>query len=604
MWPEFSVETSITTDPLGVDISIREWNAGDAEWTHVGTTPIDRVRIPKGALHWKLTKKDHDALQLLRTATQKEMKFTLDKSGSLPAGMVRVTGDETTFVALKGISQIEQLPVGDYLIDRHEVTNGQFQEFVDRGGYASRQFWMHLTNEDSPPSWEEAMAQFVDSTGKPGPSSWKDGRYPVGQRDYPVRGVSWFEAAAYAESVGKRLPSVYHWGRAADLWGAAYIVPNSNFANIDVAPAGHYRGVGQYGTLDMAGNVKEWCSNSNSGGTRFILGGAWNEPKYMFNDPDDQPPLARSETYGFRCVKVLEEGFTSPKIDDQIIRHRRDFSSVTPASDSEFAIYKSLYSYDKTALNPEVLVKREAEGYSYEKIEFDAAYGNERMTAHFYLPSHATPPYQTVIYFPPAHTLFQQHFDETNISWQIAFLVENGRAVLYPIYRGTFERQTSLESSEPAATALYRDHVMAWYKDLGRSIDYLETRSDVEHEKLAYYGYSWGAVLGAILPAVEDRLKVAVLSGAGLHEPETFPQVSQINFAPHVTIPVLMLNGRYNTFFPVETTVKPMYDLLGTPDADKELHLFDTGAFIPPKDLTNLTSAWLDKYLGPVKLKE
>lgn len=161
---------------------------------------------------------------------------------------------------------------------------------------------------------------------------------------------------------------------------------------------------------------------------------------------------------------------------------------------------------------------RESEGYAYEKIEFDAAYGNERVTAHFYRPSLAKPPYQTVIYFPPGHTLYDEHFDETVLSWQIAFIVENGRAVLYPIYKGTYERQTPLSTTSPAVTTLYRDHMTAWSKDLGRSIDYLETRPDVDDEKLAYYGYSWGASLGAILPAVENRLKVAVLSGAGLWE--------------------------------------------------------------------------------------
>ena len=248
-------------------------------------------------------------------------------------------------------------------------------------------------------------------------------------------------------------------------------------------------------------------------------------------------------------------------------------------------------------------MRKESDGYSYEKIEIDAAYGSERVTVHFYRPSHTTPPYQTVIYFPPANTLYLKRFDETAISSQIAFLVKNGRAVLYPIYRGTFERKTTLSTVSPATTPLYRDHITAWSKDLGRSIDYLDKRPDVDHEKLAYFGYSWGAVLGAILPAVETRLKVAVLSGAGLCEQETYPEFNQINFAPRVTIPTLMLNGRYNTFFPVELAVEPMHRLLGTPEADKRLITFESGAFVPQKDLTRETLAWLDKYLGPVDPK-
>ncbi|MCA9183517.1 MAG: hypothetical protein KDA51_18780, partial [Planctomycetales bacterium] len=148
------------------------------------------------------------------------------------------------------------------------------------------------------------------------------------------------------------------------------------------------------------------------------------------------------------------------------------------------------------------------------------------------------------------------------------------------------------------------DHVLYWYKDMARSIDYLMTRPDVQHDKLAYYGYSWGGSLGPILLAVEDRLKVAILSGAGFSEPETFPVVSPINFAPRVTIPVLMLSGRYNTFFPVEKAVEPMYQLLGTPEANKRLLTFDSGQFIPQKDLTREAIGWLDRYLGPVVLTD
>ena len=51
LWPEFSVEASITSEPTGVDVSIRNWNATEAEWRQLGTTPINHVRLPKGHLH-------------------------------------------------------------------------------------------------------------------------------------------------------------------------------------------------------------------------------------------------------------------------------------------------------------------------------------------------------------------------------------------------------------------------------------------------------------------------------------------------------------------------------------------------------------------------
>lgn len=605
LWPEFSVESTVTSDPPGARVFIRKWNAQNLdEWAPLGTTPVKLVRLPKSWSAWKLTKEGYAPLERLRGVPQQEMSFRLEKVDEATQGMVRIGRAENAFLSLVGLSNAERPTVGEFYIDQFEVTNAQFQEFVDQGGYGAPQYWRHLVDEQPTFHLEAAMSEFVDATGTPGPAGWSDGRCPLGQEDFPVRGVSWFEAAAYAEFAGKRLPSIYHWNQAADLWGASFIVPNSNFGSNGPAPIGSHRGLGRTGTFDMAGNVKEWCWNGTGSGNRYILGGAWDEPEYMFNDPDDLSPFNRSEANGFRCIRTVSDKDDSSRLDAEIPRHHRDFAKETPASDDEFEIYTRFYSYDANDLEEEVVLSREYEKGYYEKVTFDAAYAGEQVIAHLYLPKNAHPPYQTVVYFPPANTLYQREFDETAISWQIAFFVEHGRAVIYPIYKGTFERGPTLPSTEPAATNLYREHVRCWYRDLARSIDYLETRSDINRDGLAYYGYSWGGVMGAILPAVEHRLKAAILNGAGLLEPETFPEVSQINFAPRVTIPVLMLNGRYNTFFPVELAVEPFKDLLGTPDKDKELHLFDSGQFVPQKELTKLSIAWLDEHLGPVELIE
>src|SRR4030095_1299203 len=97
------------------------------------------------------------------------------------------------------------------------VTNRQFKEFLDRGGYRTRDYWKHpFVNERRTLTWEQAMAEFRDATGRPGPATWQLGTYPDGRADFPVNGVSWYEAAAYAEFAGKSLPTVDHWFRAAN----------------------------------------------------------------------------------------------------------------------------------------------------------------------------------------------------------------------------------------------------------------------------------------------------------------------------------------------------------------------------------------------------
>jgi formylglycine-generating enzyme required for sulfatase activity len=130
------------------------------------------------------------------------------------------------------------------------------------------------------------------------------GSYPAGQDDYPVSGVSWYEAAAYADFAGKSLPTVYHWYGASSMNSDAEILQASNFSGKGPAPVGSYPGLGPFGTYDMAGNVKEWCINAN-GDRRYILGGASTEPLYMYQTPDARVPVDRSPTNGFRLVKYL-----------------------------------------------------------------------------------------------------------------------------------------------------------------------------------------------------------------------------------------------------------------------------------------------------------
>jgi cephalosporin-C deacetylase-like acetyl esterase len=139
-----------------------------------------------------------------------------------------------------------------------------------------------------------------------------------------------------------------------------------------------------------------------------------------------------------------------------------------------------------------------------------------------------------------------------------------------------------------------------WSKDLARAIDYLETRSDLNAKAVAYYGFSWGASLGAILPAVEDRIRVSILVAGGFEATRRMPEVDAVNFAPLVKVPTLMVNGRYDGLHAVETSQLPMFRLLGTRESDKRHFTYDSG-HIPPRALMMKDVLdWLDRYLGPV----
>jgi eukaryotic-like serine/threonine-protein kinase len=613
LWPVISYQMSLETTPPGVVVSRREYNDSNAAWQNVGTAPFNNVRQPRGIYLWKFEKPGYGTV--LRTTGSViprysvppgdpvEGKVTLDEVANIPPGMVRVSPEKyfkTLFIP--GFEAMPELALKDYWIDKYEVSNRQFKTFVDQGGYQKQGYWKFDFQRDGKRlSWDEAMALFRDSAGRPGPKDWIAGEFPKGQEDYPVTGISWYEAAAYADYAGKSLPTIYHWNRAAGPLYAAFIVPASNFGGSGVLPVGSKQGMSPWGNEDMAGNVKEWIWTEAEPGQRYVLGGAWDEPNYMFIDPDAQSPFLRASNIGFRCVKYIEADPAMAVAQAPMASPRRDLSKEKPVSDQIFQAYRGLYKYDKLPLNATVeSVASSEEDWKIEKITYTAAYGNEKAIAYLFLPTKGKPPFQTVLFYPGSNALQLRKFSLFPVASFDAIL-RSGRAVLYPVYKGTFERGDGMESDVANTSSTWRDHVIMWTKDASRAIDYAETRADLDHDKVAYYGMSWGAVMGAIVPAVEPRIKVAVLALGGVDFNHSLPEVDTINFLPRVKQPTLMLNGRYDFFFPVESTQEPFYRLLGSKQDQKKHLLYDGGHSVPRNELIKGTLNWLDQYLGPAQ---
>jgi predicted Ser/Thr protein kinase/predicted esterase len=599
--PQVERDFSFQTIPPGADVYL--YDEIDGIWKHVGRSPIAKVKVWPGYHLFKIEKDGYEPLEGAElTSYALEIERTLEKEGGLPPGMTRIPGgkDELSFANLGGGQDLD-----DYLIDKHEVTNKDFKKFVDQGGYEKREYWRHPFKKDGITlSWEQAMAKFRDRTGRPGPATWEMSDYPEGRDDHPVGGISWYEAAAYAEFVGKSLPTIYHWDWAADPWLSEVYIPRGNFSDRDTWPVDASRCVGFYGLHDMAGNVREWCWNE-SGDWRFLLGGAWNDQPYMFNYAHSLPPMDRSPGNGFRCMKYLGTDDKRSALREKIdVVPTIDFLNKEPVSDEVYKIYLDMYSYDKKELHSRTeSIDESGKDWIKETVSFDAAYGGERVLAYLFLPRSGKPPYQTVVYFPGS-TAINVRSSEKNESLGVGnfdFIIKSGRAFLFPIYKSTYERGDGLVSSIPDESNSYKEHVLQWAKDLGRSLDYLESRSDIDSEKLAYYGFSWGGRLGGIMMAVGGRFKTAILYVAGFRFQKQKPEVDPFHFVSRVGIPVLMLNGRYDSSFPYQTAQLPMFKLLGTPEGHKRQILYDTGHNIPRNQLIKECLEWLDKYLGPVK---
>jgi len=140
--------------------------------------------------------------------------------------------------------------------------------------------------------------------------------------------------------------------------------------------------------------------------------------------------------------------------------------------------------------------------------------------------------------------------------------------------------------------------VIQWSKDLGRSLDYLETRSDITMDRLGYFGISWGTWMAPIMIAVEPRIKAAVLVAGGLQITPTQPEVDPLNFLTRVTVPTLMVNLSADYYYPIETSVKPFYTLLG--GAPKDMIVIEgAGHYTPRKRIYSETLDWFDRFPAP-----
>jgi serine/threonine protein kinase/dienelactone hydrolase len=580
------ISFSVTTEPPGADVYVKGYGEPEAEWIHLGQSPIE-TRGTFVFLRWRISQAGSSTFEGTGPSPGAigNIAFTLKPAGAVPDDMVAVSGGP--------IAGGARLP--DFFIDRYEVTNRAYKRFVDAGGYRNAQFWQEpFANAGRTLSWDEAMAEFRDPTGRPGPAGWELGTYPEGHADWPVSGVSWYEAMAYARFAGKALPTVHHWRQAAVFGLRSDILEWSNFSGRALARVGEYQGIGSFGTYDMAGNVKEWCANA-VGDLRYILGGGWNEPNYQYRESDARRPFDRSANNGFRLITLPDPTLVPADAYGPVVPSARDYTQEKPVGDDAFRALTRLYAYDHSDAKDVVESTDDApDAWRIERVSYNAPYGNERIAAYLFLPKHVAAPYQTIVYFPHSGGFSLDSFQQAEMAY-LGFLVKSGRALLFPMYKGLYERRL-----KPPATGTnaVRDLMIQQVKEVSRSIDYLSTRPDIDPKRLAFFGVSLGANLAPMVLAMESRFRTAILWSGGFPSAPRPPETDPINFAPRVTTPVLMLNGRDDFTFPVETSQEPMFRLLGTPDADKKRGLYDGGHVFPFSRMIKDSLDWLDRYLG------
>ena len=626
--PAYTAPITLTSDPAGATVSFRPYDSTDADWRPIGQTPLTGVTMPWGVGLWKLEYPGRSTgvfamrnpgVQFGNTPDPalrqrfQDTDFTLHLAdgGTTPAEMVLVQSAALPVPLIQEESSVDLPP---FFIDRFEVRNREFKEFVDAGGYARAELWRDLPFGDGIAGWQDAVAKFVDTTGRPGPATWEAGTYRDGMADNPVDGVSWFEAVAYARFRGKELPTAYHWYRAAMSPNerlesmATAMITASNFAGRGTTPVGKQGGIGPYGTYDMAGNVREWLWNVSPNG-RWTAGGAWNQAPYLFNERDSAPPLDRSPGNGFRCMRTQHGLAYAAELREPIAQTSVDFASLMPVADAAYAVLAQQLDYSPGGLDPRVeTVESRNPLWTRERITLATGYDDTRFAAHLFLPAGGTPPYQVVIYVPHAGFTMRRvessDFEPTDSAQPLDFIPKSGRALVVVALEGSFERAWSPARRESMSYAeRYRIRLRHGRQDLGRVIDYLATRQDIDTGRIGWFGVSWGAQAMTPVLAVEPRFRAVVLDGGGVFLFD-IPETEQFyNYLPRITQPVLMLNGRWDIDVSLEAQQR-FLELLGTP-ADQKSHIvFEAGhGALPHNKLVRATLDWYDKYLGPTRPK-
>jgi serine/threonine protein kinase/formylglycine-generating enzyme required for sulfatase activity len=623
--PVISDVVSVTTTPPGATVYLKRFTkeASAPARKALGMTPLTNVRIARGEYILSIEKDGFASLErtvsglatrsgaLTITPPPIRLDMRLLKTDAQPARMVAVPGGNYRLVSWSRPTD-RRVPLTDYFIDKYEVSNSEYKEFINAGGYLKRDLWKHMFAKDGRPvSWDEAMRMLVDRTGLPGPRTWSNQSFPDGKGDYPVSDVSWYEAEAYAAFRGKRLPTVFEWEKAARNgvmpgagvgympWGVFYpgdtLADRANFGTATLPTTSAEFGMSAFGAHNMAGNVAEWTLNDSSDGF-LATGGAFGDPTYTFAQFGGRPGFFSSEKLGFRCARAAsdaggDQGAARIEINQEI-----PIYTATPTS--VFTSLAASYRYEKTDLDARVESVKETPEWKRERITFNGANG-ARAIAYLYLPNHVPRPLQVLHLIPAGDVDSGFRSLSDSMDDRMTPLVRAGRAVYGVVLEGYIERLKEGAVRPSETTVEYVEMIANRAADLRRGLDYLETRTDVDMKRLAMFAPSAGAAVGLILAAVEPRYRTAVFLGAGLPAAwrDVVAPANAINFASHITMPKLLIQGRYDEDTPVRTAAEPLFKLLVEP---KRIVFFEGGHVPSLETLMSLMSGWLDEQLGRV----
>jgi len=608
---DISALAEIKTQQDGVSISWRAYASND-EWRLIGRSPIQPLRLPRGILQFKLEKEGYEtsyfsssnpSLKLYNSPVEFGWSLepiNIQPQGSIPPGMTYIQGGN--FIPALTGAGVDPVYLHPFYIDKFEVTNKDFKGFMDAGGYSNSQYWveMDFIKDGVSLSFEQAQEIMIDSTGMTGPAGWEVGTYLQGTENKPVTGISWYEALAYARYKGNILPPMYHWAKAAfppdEIISpiSPKLLKTSNFSREKIEDIG--QGEGAYGTFDMAGNAKEWVWNI-FGGRGLTLGGAFDEPTYLASQTSPQPRMDRSLKNGFRTARLINPRDLNPFGDPIETQAPKDLSFYKPMSDEVFKVYSRSFEVDSSKPKSKVIYVDDSHPiWIKERISIEVGYNEEMMDMLIFKPKNSFGPSSPVVIHPGSNYYSTPpEIDDINPGeFSLDFLIKSGKTLVWPAWKGSLNRMPATRSGGDRMRD-FRNLYIAWVGDTNKTLDYLETRNDIDTDNIFYLGMSYGALFNTHTLLFENRYKGAILYVGGVF-PTYPPLVDGINHMPRIDTPFLMLNGEQDYLVP-KSAAMYFYQSTGTPEKDKKIVFYDSGHWpLPRNQMIKETLDFIKKY--------
>jgi len=367
---------------------------------------------------------------------------------------------------------------------------------------------------------------------------------------------------------------------------------------------------GPYGTVDMLGNVREWTVNGQrNSNLKFVLGGSWREPPYSTMTANRLDTWDRSEANGIRVVFNLPNATVDREPINTFAELPVDHMTSPINSDEEFEGYQWAFQAVGSALDPRLEDIRSSEDWIRKEVSIAVGTGEERMSIYFYLPHDIQEPYQPIILFPGYTAFAPGALSRESVDTEFPFpdfIVKGGRALVFPVVTGAYERydgQLALNAEERRKNQVTRR--IAWVKEVGRVIDYLEQDQQFNASQVGFLGISFGAAHPLPVLAMERRLKAAILLSGGIafsDYDDAIPPIGRVmNYVTRTALPVLMINGRYDNIVEPERQ-KPMFERLGTPIGEKKWVIYDTGHWpFPENQMISEVLGWMDEHMGVIR---